>query len=853
MKYLKNGAFCLENFSDYSSLYFPLCNHAGLKGAITPDFLGDLKTDQHHFSLPPASAIDLLNVSNARNVWFKVNGEPWSITGHSVSQYMVSDKTKVTYGFLYQKVNRTAKDFSVEITSFVPEGQNVELHKIVFKNNSQKVLNVKPYIAVPLYSRSADNIRDHRHVTSLLNRVSTENNIVINKPTLSFDERGHVQNDTYYYVCASNFMGHGPINYYTDINSFIGEGGNFFRPKAVYEDIKPSNHSEGFEALGGMAYEEKNILPGDSFTIVFGIGISKEKPNSSVVDDFDRLFEESQKVWQKYFNNLSFNYSDTAFSKWVTLQPVLRRIYGCSFLPHHDYGKGGRGWRDLWQDSLALLKMDTVDISKMLVNNFMGTRIDGSNATIIGDKDGEFKADRNGIPRMWMDHGVWPFITTSEYISNTNNIGILFEEVPYFKDSHIAFSRDIDNDYTDDYGLWQKDIKGNIYKGSILEHILLQNYIIMLNVGKHNTLRLMGADWNDAFDMASKNGESVTFTALYAKNLLDISNMLEQLNVDSIIVFEEFANILNSPFEYENIAQKHELLYSYFNSVMHNISGKKTSVKTAPLIEKFKSIYNSVKIALNTNEWVENSSYGYFNGYYDDDSNPLDNIENKDMLLTSQVFPLMAKLANDKKVDKLIDAANDLLFDKYVGGYKLNTKFDSQKLNMGRAFSFAYGHKENGAVFSHMTVMFANALYKNNKCRAGYNALQAIINKVYDFESSKTFLGVPEYFDIDGRGMYHYLTGSASWFLLTLIDEVFGVKRNAENVLFEPKLVYEQFVENTAGIRLLINNLHVDVIYHISVAQETYKPVKTVLDGNVVDKVDINDLKENSKIDVYLD
>lgn len=65
---------------------------------------------------------------------------------------------------------------------------------------------------------------------------------------------------------------------------------------------------------------------------------------------------------------------------------MLRRIYGCSFLPHHDYGKGGRGWRDLWQDCLALLIMEPEQVRKMLIDNFGGVRFDGTNATIIGSK-----------------------------------------------------------------------------------------------------------------------------------------------------------------------------------------------------------------------------------------------------------------------------------------------------------------------------------------------------------------------------------------------------------------------------------------------------------------------------------
>ena len=71
--------------------------------------------------------------------------------------------------------------------------------------------------------------------------------------------------------------------------------------------------------------------------------------------------------------------------RWVSLQPLLRRIYGCSFLPHHDYGRGGRGWRDLWQDCLSLLLMDPGGVGEMIQASFGGVRMDGTNATIIGE------------------------------------------------------------------------------------------------------------------------------------------------------------------------------------------------------------------------------------------------------------------------------------------------------------------------------------------------------------------------------------------------------------------------------------------------------------------------------------
>lgn len=51
-------------------------------------------------------------------------------------------------------------------------------------------------------------------------------------------------------------------------------------------------------------------------------------------------------------------------------------------------------------------------------------------------------------------------------------------------------------------------------------------------------------------------------------------------------------------------------------------------------------------------------------------------------------------------------------------------------------FGFAYGEKENGAVFSHMAVMFANALYKRGFVKEGHRALDGALPSVCPFETS---------------------------------------------------------------------------------------------------------------------
>jgi cellobiose phosphorylase len=236
------------------------------------------------------------------------------------------------------------------------------------------------------------------------------------------------------------------------------------------------------------------------------------------------------------------------FLKWVSFQPFLRSLFGCSFLPHHDYGRGGRGWRDLWQDCLSLLIMDPGDVRGNIINNTAGIRVDGSNATIIGSRPGEFVADRNGIARVWMDHGVWPLKTILLYINQTGDLDILLEKVPYFKDGQAKRGTYHDASWSEDQGTLQRTEAGEIYKGTILEHLLLEHLTSFYEVGEHGMLRLRGADWNDAIDMADARGESVAFSCAYTGNLRDLAGILRRLHeekgIDVVSVLSEMETLL---------------------------------------------------------------------------------------------------------------------------------------------------------------------------------------------------------------------------------------------------------------------------------------------------------------------
>jgi cellobiose phosphorylase len=185
------------------------------------------------------------------------------------------------------------------------------------------------------------------------------------------------------------------------------------------------------------------------------------------------------------------------------------------------------------------------------------------------------------------------------------------------------------------------------------------------------------------------------------------------------------------------------------------------------------------------------------------------------MTLTGQTFALLGNVATPEQAQAIVAAADHYLYAANMGGYRLNTDFGDVLLNLGRCFGYAYGHKENGAMFSHMAVMYANALYRRGMVNEGYKVLEGIYQHCQDFAVSRMYPGIPEYVNPRGRGMYPYLTGSASWYLLTLVNEVFGVKGQLGDLRLEPKLVAVQFAaDGKAAIQTLFADRHLHIIYH---------------------------------------
>ena len=313
----EDASFVMECPEEISQLYFPLASETGLKSCVSPDLGGDAKLCQETFLLEPVSVENLHNNRSTRNFWMvDSDGVAVSLTGASAMQQATrftpnQDSSRLTAGLMWHTLERTVCSIGVhaKMTSFVPVQDNVEILSVTVKNYTEKTRRYVPYAAIPLYGRSADNLRDHRNVTSMLHRIHTTEHGVLVCPTMSFDERGHRPNHKVYYVLGYQENGQKPEAFYPTVEEFIGEGGTFTRPRAVceaYLGVPAGTSRAGREAMGAFRFPAIELAPGESCRFVLLLGVEDSSADVDAiftrynsVAKIDQVLEQTKRYWKQ--------------------------------------------------------------------------------------------------------------------------------------------------------------------------------------------------------------------------------------------------------------------------------------------------------------------------------------------------------------------------------------------------------------------------------------------------------------------------------------------------------------------------------------------------------------------------
>ncbi len=213
---------------------------------------------------------------------------------------------------------------------------------------------------------------------------------------------------------------------------------------------------------------------------------------------------------------------------------------------------------------------------------------------------------------------------------------------------------------------------------------------------------------------------------------------------------------LFEPVSAENLHNNRSTLREYCGLVRHACTGEKAEIPVGELMLTLKTMERWWKETLRKEEWLS-GKYGFFNGYYDNHGRRVESAGGEEgngavrMMLTSQVFAVQSGSADAEQTKQIIASADALLCRRQRGGYCLNTDFGGQREELGRMFGFAYGHKENGA---------------------------------------------------------------ASWYLMTVLTGMFGVRGDYGDLCFTPQLLAQQFdPKGRAGVCVMFAGRKLSVVY----------------------------------------
>ena len=749
----------------------------------------------------------------------------------------------------------------VTATVFVPLNDMAELWLVEIKNLTNKKRSIDFIPTVPIFAGNRAYTEYHRDVVRLYNKSRITDHIEI-LPGLEWVEGKTEPSDICYFMSAANEKGKKGSKFYSDRESFLGAKTSWLEPEAIIENKPPKNQCFGKEAVGAIEFKKVVLTPKGSakFVVINGIAhgssqaeklIAKYTYSNSVkaLDALNSFWKERTSRVMIKTENDNLN---TLWNNWWCYQLSMRYWFGNTGHPQFDYGSDFAGWRDFWQDMMAATVIDPAGLEERTMHTLSGIRLDGTNATRFFARTKQFGSDEtNGL---WCDHPYW---TTQTVLLLANFLGddkfLLRDGIAYFKDCYLSRGDEKDIQWPHGCIEQQKTLNGEVYTGTVIEHLLTQVFAMFYDVGANNLLKQKRADWNDAVDQVK--GENVTFSLGIAHDCDDLASALETLQertgTAEIELFEELAALMENRMEQvmDNppATLKQQKMAEFIKQVNAGTTGRKVKVQLTKLISELRS--KSAAMIKNVNNIAWNGEY--YSGYLYADGSPVDTIfkagsTNKNnpssddfmMMLMPQTWSLVSGAADKLgATEQVLASVQKLLLDKKVKGLKLNypayKQFDK---SIGRITGFAAGTKENNAIFCHANLFMAWALLKRRRADEAYKIFCGINPLNHEQDILRTGPWIPEYYvssdnqNCAGRGEYPLLTASAGWTRYLIQNFFFGVRGELDGLRIDPCLpAVPEFKKPQLSIKF--RGAEYEITFHNERLFKNSVPVSITVDG----------------------
>jgi cellobiose phosphorylase len=162
----------------------------------------------------------------------------------------------------------------------------------------------------------------------------------------------------------------------------------------------------------------------------------------------------------------------------------------------------------------------------------------------------------------------------------------------------------------------------------------------------------------------------------------------------------------------------------------------------------------------------------------------------------------------------MYDAVKHYLREPKRGGLRVCANYKEVLMNFGRITGYAYGFKEHGSKWMQQNAMLMYGMYHRGFVNEGYEIYKEIYHLCMDSGVTRTFPCIPSFIDKTERGAYTYLTASATWLLLAVTTQMYGIRGEHGNLCIEPKLMKEQFnKDGKSSVSITFQNKKLEVVF----------------------------------------
>ena len=657
------------------------------------------------------------------------------------------DAYSCRHGMGYTVITGKKNGLKASQLSFVPMGEDAEVHQITLTNESKGAKDVilNSFVEFCLWNAQDDMLNFQRNFST--GEVEVENGVIYHK-TEYRERRNH------YAFFAVNT----PIDGFdTDMESFLGMYNGFENPQAVMTGKMSNSIASGWQPMASHQIRV-HLEAGEErkFNFVLGYvelpqaekwerpGVINKKPAKEILSRLttDAQIEAAFTALRRHWDNLLSAYvlktEDEKLSRMVNIwNPyqcmVTFNMSRSTSMFESGIGRG-MGFRDSSQDLLGFVHQIPERARERILDIAATQFRDGG---CYHQYQPLTKKGNNDIGGGFGDDPLWLIAGTAAYIKETGDYGILDVPTPYDCNPEDC--------------------------GTLLEHLEVSLEHVVNNRGPHGLPLIGRADWNDCLN----------------------------LNCYSDTPDESFQTFSNPNAPDDRIAES-VLIAGMFVSIAPELVALERRLGRAEKAEAYQKQIEAMTAAIEKDGWDGE----WFIRAYDAMGHKVGSRECEDgkIYIESQGYCVMAGVGVENgKAEKALESVHRWLETEH-GIVLLQPAYKEYHLELGEVSSYPGGYKENAGIFCHNNPWIIAAetvvghgdrafdLY--SRIAPAWREEISDLHKMEPYVYSQMIAGkdAPHF----GQAKNSWLTGTAAWNFYVISNYILGIKPDWDGLKIDP-------------------------------------------------------------------